>query len=191
MQKLEEQTLSSDEEARESLALIEAALYVAGRPLNLRTLASITKMSSTKLKPLISMLVDDYSKCDRALELIELDDGRFVLQIKSKYVPLVRRLAMRPLLTIGPLKTLAYIAFRQPVLQSNVVRVRGSQAYAHIRDLRSLGLIKTERSGRSRFIRTTEVFADYFNLSHEPRLMKRQLEEVFKALENQEDEPEA
>jgi len=191
MQKLEEQTLSSDEEARESLALIEAALYVAGRPLNLRMLASITKMSSTKLKPLISMLVDDYSKCDRALELIELDDGRFVLQIKSKYVPLVRRLAMRPLLTIGPLKTLAYIAFRQPVLQSNVVRVRGSQAYAHIRDLRSLGLIKTERSGRSRFIRTTEVFADYFNLSHEPRLMKRQLEEVFKALENQEDEPEA
>jgi len=191
MQKLEEQTLFSDEESRESLALIEAALYVAGRPLNLRMLASITKMSSTKLKPLISMLVDDYSKCDRALELIELDDGRFVLQIKSKYVPLVRRLAMRPLLTIGPLKTLAYIAFRQPVLQSNVVRVRGSQAYAHIRDLRSLGLIKTERSGRSRFIRTTEVFADYFNLSHEPRLMKRQLEEVFKALENQEDEPEA
>jgi len=191
MQKLEEQTLSSDEEARESLALIEAALYVAGRPLNLRTLASITKMSSTKLKPLISMLVDDYSKRDRALELIELDDGRFVLQIKSKYVPLVRRLAMRPLLTIGPLKTLAYIAFRQPVLQSNVVLVRGSQGYAHIRDLRSLGLIKTERSGRSRFIRTTEVFADYFNLSHEPRLMKRQLEEVFKALENQEDEPEA
>jgi len=191
MQKLEEQTLSSDEEARESLALIEAALYVAGRPLNLRTLASITKMSSTKLKPLISMLVDDYSKRDRALELIELDDGRFVLQIKSKYVPLVRRLAMRPLLTIGPLKTLAYIAFRQPVLQSNVVLVRGSQGYAHIRDLRSLGLIKTERSGRSRFIRTTEVFADYFNLSHEPRLMKRQLEEVFKALENQEDESEA
>jgi len=191
MQKLEEQTLSSDEESRESLALIEAALYVAGRPLNLRTLASITKMSSTKLKPLISMLVDDYSKRDRALELIELDDGRFVLQIKSKYVPLVRRLAMRPLLTIGPLKTLAYIAFRQPVLQSNVVLVRGSQGYAHIRDLRSLGLIKTERSGRSRFIRTTEVFADYFNLSHEPRLMKRQLEEVFKALENQEDEPEA
>jgi len=191
MQKLEEQTLSSDEESRESLALIEAALYVAGRPLNLRMLASITKMSSTKLKPLISMLVDDYSKCDRALELIELDDGRFVLQIKSKYVPLVRRLAMKPLLTIGPLKTLAYIAFRQPVLQSNVVRVRGSQAYAHIRDLRRLGLIKTERSGRSRFIRTTEVFADYFDLSHEPRLMKRQLEEVFKALENQEDEPEA
>ena len=191
MQKLEEQTLSSDEESRESLALIEAALYVAGRPLNLRMLASITKMSSTKLKPLISMLVDDYSKCDRALELIELDDGRFVLQIKSKYVPLVRRLAMRPLLTIGPLKTLAYIAFRQPVLQSNVVLVRGSQGYAHIRDLRSLGLIKTERSGRSRFIRTTEVFADYFNLSHEPRLMKRQLEEVFKALENQEDESEA
>jgi segregation and condensation protein B len=191
MRKLEEQTLSSDEEARESLALIEAALYVAGRPLNLRTLASITKMSSTKLKPLISMLVDDYSKCGRALELIELDDGRFVLQIKSKYVPLVRRLAMKPLLTVGPLKTLAYIAFRQPVLQSNVVLVRGSQAYAHIRDLRSLGLIKTERSGRSRFIRTTEVFADYFNLSHEPRLMKRQLEEVFKALENQEDGSEA
>jgi segregation and condensation protein B len=98
---------------------------------------------------------------------------------------------MRPLLTIGPLKTLAYIAFRQPVLQSNVVLVRGSQAYAHIRGLRSLGLIKTERSGRSRFVRTTEVFADYFNLNHEPRMMKRQLEDIFKALEKQEEESQA
>lgn len=188
---MEDQTLCINEEARESLALIEAALYVAGRPLSLRTLASIAKTSSTKLKPLISMLVDDYSKHNGALDLVELDDGRFVLQLKSKYVPLVRRLAIKPLLTTGPLKTLAYVAFRQPILQSNVVLVRGSQAYAHIRDLRSLGLVKTERSGRSRFVRTTEVFADYFNLSHEPRLMKRQLEEVFKALENQEDEPEA
>lgn len=171
----------------EEYALVEAALYVAGRPLTLRTLASIARTSMKKTRNIIDSLSEDYSKRKGALEFIELNDGRVVLQLKSKYVSSVQRLAMRPLLTIGPLKTLAYIAFRQPILQSDVVEVRGSHVYNHIRNLKSLHLVTAERRGRSYLLKTTDIFADYFSLSHDPRQMKRQLEKMFKALENQEE----
>jgi len=165
---------------KEKLALMEAALYVSGRPLALKLLGSIVgSKSRKKVLDLAKMLVRKYSEDDGALELVELDDDRFVLQLKSKYVPFVKKLAMRPLLTAGPLRTLAYIAFRQPISQSEVADVRGSQAYNHIKDLDAMGLILAEKSGRTKILRTSDVFTDYFNLSRDIRIMKRQLSDFF------------
>lgn len=167
---------------KEVLALLEAALYVSGRPLDARTLGSIMKIrSKKKIQSLARTLIAEYSKRDGSLELMELDDGRFVLQLKPQYVSSVKRLVMRPLLSSGPLKTLAYIAYRQPVAQAHVVAVRGSQAYIHIHDLKGLGLLTTENLGKTKLLRTTEVFADYFNLSRDLRLMKHQLKALFDA----------
>jgi segregation and condensation protein B len=166
---------------RQDLALLEAALYVAGRPLDLKTLCSILRTRSTaKIKRLAIILSEDYKARDTALEVLELADERFVLQLKPKFTPYVRRLAIRPLLSSGPLKTLSYIAFRQPVSQVHVIAVRGSHAYGHVKQLEELGLIVRERVRRGSVIKTTESFADYFGLSHDTRMMKRQLKDVFK-----------
>ncbi|MGQ9565147.1 MAG: SMC-Scp complex subunit ScpB [Candidatus Bathyarchaeales archaeon] len=173
-----------EEKQKRDLALLEAALYVAGRPLDLKTLCSVLKTrSEEKVKRLAKILADEYKARNTALEVLELADKRFVLQLKPDFTPQVRRLAIRPLLSTGPLKTLAYIAFRQPVPQVRVIQVRGTHAYGHIKQLEELGLIARERVRRGMVIRTTEVFADYFGLSHDVRLMKRQLGEVFKGYE--------
>lgn len=169
-------------EDKEARALLEAALYVSGRPLDVKTLGSVVKMRSKKRVQILARgLVEEYSKRGGSMELMELDDGRFVLQLKPQYVSFVKRLVMRPLLSSGPLKTLAYIAYRQPVIQAQVVAVRGSQAYVHIRELKGLGLLTTEKLGKTKILRTTEVFADYFNLSRDLRLMKHQLKALFDA----------
>ncbi|MEM2101995.1 MAG: SMC-Scp complex subunit ScpB [Candidatus Bathyarchaeia archaeon] len=173
-----------EEKQKRDLALLEAALYVAGRPLDLKTLCSVLKTrSEEKVKRLAKVLADEYKARNTSLEILELADKRFVLQLKPEFTPQVRRLAIRPLLSTGPLKTLAYIAFRQPVPQARVIAVRGSHAYGHVKQLEELGLIVRERVKRGMMIRTTEVFADYFGLSHDVRLMKRQLGEVFKGYE--------
>ena len=167
-------------EEKRDLALLEAALYVAGRPLDLKTLASVMKTrSKKKVERLAGMLMQDYKSRDTALEILELEDERFVLQLKAEYTPEVRRLAMRPLLSLGPLKTLSYIAYRQPVTQAQVIDVRGHHAYSHLKQLEDLGLISRERAGRTRVLRTTEFFADYFGLSHELKAMKQQLKSIF------------
>ncbi|MFQ6086568.1 MAG: SMC-Scp complex subunit ScpB [Candidatus Bathyarchaeia archaeon] len=164
------------------LALLEAALYVAGRPLDLKTLASVLKTrSKNKTRRLARKLVEEYRNRDTALEILELEDERFVLQLKAEYTPKVRRLALRPLLSAGPLKTLSYIAYRQPVPQSHVIEVRGHHAYPHLKQLEDLGLITREKTGRTKIIRTTEFFADYFSLSHDLRTLKQQLKGIFES----------
>ena len=163
-----------------TMALIEAALYVSGRPLDIKTLSSVVgTRSRKKARTLVRMLSKDYSERDGALELVELNNDRFVLQLKSQYVPQVKRFSIRPLLSAGPLKTLSYIAYHQPVMQSRVAIVRGSHVYKHVRELKRMGLIATEKLGKTKIIRTTDVFADYFNLSRDHRFMKRQLKALF------------
>jgi len=179
--------LLSEEKLKRDSALLEAALYVAGRPLDLKSLGSIIRTrSKRKVQRLVSILMEEYKNRETALEILELEDKRFVLQLKAEYSPQVQRLAIRPLLSKGPLKTLSYIAYRQPVLQPQVVDLRGHHAYGHLRQLESMGLISRERVGRTRLLRTTGFFADYFGLSHDLRTMKRQLKRVFEDFEKTE-----
>ena len=177
--------VEKSKDTEEILALLEAALYVAGRPLDLQTLGSVIRIrSKKKIQDFSRTLTQKYLNRGGPLELIELDDGRFVLQLKPKYVQSVRRLSMRPLLSQSPLKTLSFIAYKQPVTQAHIVAVRGSQSYVHIKELRNLRLIKTEKLGKTKIIKTTDVFADYFNLSHDTRLMKRQLKGLFNSVDD-------
>ena len=181
--------LLEEQRQKRDLALLEAALYVAGRPLDLKTLCSVLRTrSKTKVRRLAKMLAQEYKVRNTALEVLKLADERFVLQLKAEFAPRVRRLAIRPLLSAGPLKTLAYVAFRQPVSQSRVIAVRGSHAYGHLKQLEEFGLVSRERMKRGRVVRTTGFFADYFGFSHDVRLMKRQLKDVFKDYEEKDSE---
>jgi len=174
----------SDEQKKEKrnrqLALLEAGLYVAGRPLDLKTLAGVVGTRSKKnVRKIAKTLVDDYKNRETALEILELEGERFVMQLKADYTGKVRKLATRPLLSTGPLKTLSYIAFRQPILQNQVIDVRGNHAYGHLKQLEEMELIAREGVGKKRTLRTTTFFADFFGLSHDLRTMKRQLKTVF------------
>ncbi len=162
------------------LVLLEAALYVAGRPLDLRELASVLKTRSKKrVQRTAQKLVELYITRETALEILPLEEDRYVMQLKAEYTPEVRRLSLRPMLSVGPLKTLSYIAYRQPLPQKQVIDVRGQHAYGHVKQLEDLNLISRERAGRSRLLRTTAFFADYFGLSHDLKTMKQQLKTIF------------
>jgi segregation and condensation protein B len=166
----------------DDLVMIEAALYVAGHPLDMNELCSVLKTrSKTRTRKVIDKLTQDYLNRTTALEIIELKDERFVMQLKSNFTSHVKKFVNRPLLSIGPLKTLSYIAYRQPVAQKRVVDVRGHHAYGHIKELKDMGLIASQRSGRSMLLRTTEYFSDYFGLSQDTSSMKRELKHVFES----------
>jgi segregation and condensation protein B len=165
--------------------LIEAALYVTGKPLDIGVLGSILNLrSEEKIRKLATVLKEKYAQHPGALEVLELSDGRYVMQLRPGYSKSVKRLATRQLLTPGPLKTLSYIALRQPVAQSHVVKVRGNLAYGHVKQLRDMGLISEEKLGRSKVLRTTASFCDYFNLSQDSRLMKKQIQQIIEEMKS-------
>ena len=81
---MEKEQESSDdlkqERFRRQLALLEAGLYVAGRPLDLKTLGSVTRTrSKRKVRKLAKALVENYRNRDTALEVLELEGERFVM----------------------------------------------------------------------------------------------------------------
>ena len=169
----------------DDLSMVEAALYVAGRPLDLNELCSVLKTrSKNRARRTMKTLMQQYICRNTALEILELKDERYVLQIKADFTPFVKKFVNRPLLSLGPLKTLSYIAYRQPVSQKRVIDVRGRHAYTHVRTLKEMGLIGSERNGRSSVLRTTEYFADYFGLSPDTASMKRELKHVFEEFPN-------
>ena len=169
-------------EGGDELAVIEAALYVAGRPLDLQALCSVSGIGSRRrVYELARKLAGEYRSRGGALELLELPERRFVLQLKAQYVPYVRKLSIKPLLSQGPLKTLSFIALNQPVPQVQAAIVRGGQVYEHIRLLERMRLVASKPSGRTKLLTTTEAFADYFRLSHDLKTMKRQFRSMLEA----------
>jgi segregation and condensation protein B len=175
-----DQTIQSGEQSLKKIAMIEAALYVTGRPMDLKTLGTLLGLrSEDKVREFGRQLKEKYMKDDCALEILELSDGRFVMQLRPQFAPHVKRLATRQLLTPGPMRTLSFIAIRQPVTQSYLAKVRGNLTYSHVKQLQEIGLVAEEKLGRTKILRTTPNFADYFNLSQDMPTMKRQLEKIF------------
>jgi segregation and condensation protein B len=169
-----------NERKNHHLALLEAALYVAGRPLDLNELCQVVGSRSKKrTQTYIETLMKQYSTRNTALELLALKNERYVLQVKAEFTHLIKKLVNRPLLSSGPLKTLSYIAYRQPISQKRVIEVRGQHAYGHVKVLKDMGLIFSERSGRTLALKTTDYFSDYFGLTTDTSLMKKDLKKIF------------
>jgi len=163
---------------------LEAALYSAGRPLTLDEIKPVLRTKSDKVSNSIIMkLRVRYLKRGGALEIVVLNDGRVSMQLIERYDNLVKQYNNKPLLKLGPLKTLSYIAFHQPVDQRQVIIDRGSHVYAHIRMMENMGLITRQRTeDRSYLISTTPFYSDYFGFSHNPERSKLQLKQIFRDL---------
>ena len=154
---------------------IEAALYLAGRPVQLTELAQVTEVDSTIISSLIKDLQEKYRQFFSCFEIVELPGKKFVFQVKSDVGQLVKDITLQPILSIAELRTLAMIAYQQPILQSNVVKIRGQQSYSHIKALIRNGFVKAERKQQTLELRTTPMFSDYFGLSHDQGVLKRPL----------------
>ena len=163
---------------------LEAALYSAGRPLTVEELLPVLGTKSDRVvAKIVHVLYHKYRLRDCALEVVILDDGRVEMKLKPSYKEMVQHFNKKPLLKLGPLKTLSYIAFHQPVLQKLVIEARGSHIYGHLRQMESMGLINRERTeDRSYMITTTSFYGDYFGFSHHPERSKIQLKQIFREL---------
>jgi segregation and condensation protein B len=160
----------------EKKALIEAALYAAGRPLSIEDLDRVSKAGGkAETESLLEDLIKEYKERQSALEIVEASRGRFALQLRPEYSARVSRLSPGGLLSLGTLKTLALIALRQPIRQSELVGIRGGHSYEHVHRLEGLGFIMKEPSGKSTKLTTTKMFAEYFGFDEDLARLKVQL----------------
>jgi len=160
----------------EATARIEAALYSSGRPLRIENIvrASGTE-SKTKTLELLETIMKKTKTAFKALEIVILPDGSYVMQLKPEYSSTVKRYASKPVLPNATLKTLSYIAYMQPISSKQLVETRGSGVYSHLKELRQLDYISHQNVGRMKIYTTTEKFQKYFGIQGDTEDLKQRL----------------
>lgn len=160
--------------------IIEAALFAAGSALSLEKLTKISGKPKKAVLLALKELMKAYSSRISALEIINLGD-RYVMQVKPEYAELMQEVAPKEL-SSPKLRTLSIIAYHQPLLQSDLINIRGSGAYDHIKDLIKRGFVESIPCGKSRQLSTTSLFADYFGLmKNDPKAIKEKILELLKS----------
>ncbi len=127
-------------------------------------MAELTQESLGSIEEAFISLMASYAQRDTALEIQELK-GKYSLQLRPGLGGLVQNLLPVDLST-ATLRTLATIALKKRILQSDLVDLRGSGAYDHIKELVEQNFVERKRQteGRSYWITLSEKFHRTFSV---------------------------
>lgn len=151
---------------------IEAILYLKGQPLSLTEIVELAGCDRTSAEDALIELMGDYAHRDSALEVVETPTG-FSLQLRGTFEDLLQNL-VPPELGTGLLRTLAAIALKNPILQTDLIDLRGSSAYQQVQELVELGFVRKRRQaeGRSYWLEVTDKFHQYFEIEQLSQILK-------------------
>lgn len=145
-------------------ALVEAALFLADRPLSVAELAQKLGLEEHVVLRVLAQLAEELEEPDRGLELGQ-EGGGYVLRVKAELAERVRPFAPHQDLSEPVLRTLAVIIAKAPVLQSEVVKIRGQRAYEHIRELLLRGFVSAKEEGTTKVLNVTDDLLRYFGVA--------------------------
>ena len=157
--------------ARSLKQKVEAVLYLKGQPMTLAAIAVALGCESEDAEMGLIDLISEYAHRDSALEIVETDAG-FALRLRSEFEDLVNKLIPVDL-GRGALRTLAAIALKKNIVQSELIELRGAGAYQHVQELVEQGFIKKKRQveGRSSVLQVTAKFHQYFEIDELTKLI--------------------
>jgi segregation and condensation protein B len=150
---------------------VEAVLYLKGKPMNLAAIADALGCEAEDAEMGLIDLISEYAHRDSALEIVETDMG-FSLRLRSEFEDLVNKLIPVDL-GRGTLRTLAAIALKKNIVQSELIELRGAGAYQHVQELVEQGFVKKKRQaeGRSSVLHVTNKFHQYFEIDELTKLI--------------------
>src|SRR3989344_6662237 len=161
-----------DLKEKESIQKLEAVLFVAGKFLSLAEIVAATDLNPLIVKHLLVKLRDRYETVDSALELVNKED-LWKMDVKDDFAHIATRLATgAEEFTKGEQETLAIIAYKQPIKQSVVIKIRGNKAYEHIRKYFEMGLINKKKSGHTSELTLSDSFYEYFSVNRGEELAR-------------------
>ncbi|SRR3990167_1034941 len=159
---------------KEDMRRLEAVFFVSGRFLSMQELITLSDLNPIIIKELIEKIQERYETSDSAIEIVE-KNGLWKMDVKKEYSDIINRLATGSSeFSKSEQETLAIIAYKQPMKQSVLVKIRSNKAYEHIKKFLDLGLIKKKRVGRTYELSLNDDFYDYFNLQENSFKLKEQ-----------------
>lgn len=176
---------------------VEAILFTTGKFMSPQEIAGFCDIGSADIiKELVEELKKEYETKEGSLSVFE-ENGKYKLSIKKKYNYLTTKLLDVTEMDKPTQETLAVIAYKQPAIQADIIRIRGNKAYDHVEKLKELGFVTSDKYGRTRLLKLTQKFFDYFDLVEDQlkekfsnlAKLEEQTKELEKVLEEQPNKP--
>jgi segregation and condensation protein B len=150
--------------------IIESLLFISDNPVDIRALKQVMPDTDAKdIRLAIAELMGEYEERQGGFLLYEVAGG-FQFRTRPEYKDWIKKL-VKPVpvrLSRASLETLAIIAYHQPIIRSDVEKIRGVDSGAIIRSLLERKLIrilgKKEIPARPMIYATTRRFLEIFNL---------------------------
>ncbi len=156
---------------QEATTAVEALLFASPSPLTESQLASLTGRDKRHIPLIIDKLNLNYLEWGRSFRIERFGDSYrfYTLQEYDKYVSRLADLPRPIRLSRAALEVMAIIAYRQPVVKSEIEKIRGIDSDGVIRTLLERGLIavsgKSDAPGRPLLYSTTLEFLEFFGIS--------------------------
>lgn len=150
-----------DAHAQEAERKVEAALFIAGKFMTVTELVALTDVNPLLLKRILSDLTEAYASS--GIRVVRQGD-LWKMDVAPDYATLVNKLATgNSEFTKAEQETLAIIAYKQPMKQSVLIKIRGNKAYDHIKRFVAMGLLVKKKMGHTNELSLSDQFHEYFH----------------------------
>ncbi|MBT7706062.1 SMC-Scp complex subunit ScpB [archaeon] len=151
----------------EAIKKVEASLFVAGRFLNMQELIMLTDLNPIMIREILSKLEKKYSI---GVINVVTRNNAYKMDVAPEYHYLINKLATGSVeFTKSEQETLAVIAYKQPIKQSVIIKIRGNKSYDHVKKFRDLGLVVAKPEGHTLVLSLSEEFYEYFNVQEKEK----------------------
>ncbi len=152
-----------EEAEKENIKKVEAALFISGKFLSLQELVALTDINPILLRKILEDLQEKYK--ESGIEIIK-NQEMYKMDVTAEHASMINRLATGSSeFSKAEQETLAIIAYKQPMKQSVLIKIRGNKAYDHINNFVQLSLINKKRAGHTYELTINDNFYDYFHLN--------------------------
>ncbi|RMF55521.1 SMC-Scp complex subunit ScpB [Candidatus Woesearchaeota archaeon] len=166
---------------------VEALLFAVGKKISIDEIMRICDLSHEETRKALEELKKDYDERESPLMIVQ--EGKdWKLTVREKYLDIVHKVVADVELRKSVTETLAVIAWKSPVLQSEVIKVRTNKAYEDIKELEDAGFITKTKKGRSFLLKVTDKFYEYFDVKGKDDIKKMFEQVEDKAKESEEHE---
>ena len=142
---------------------LEALLFSSGRKMSIGELSKLARAREDEVQSSLEEMKKENSGKDSSTMLV--NEGNFwKLAVREQFLSLVRNIVTETELSKTIMETLAVIAFKYPLKQSELIKIRTNKAYDHLKELEEMGYITRQKHGRTNLIKLTQKFFEYFDL---------------------------
>lgn len=155
---------------QDPVGVIEALIFVSGEPLSVGRIQEVTSLSESEVRSALDVIKARQDEEGRGFELVQVAGQQYQFRTKAQFGECICELkANRPRrLSPAALETLAIIAYRQPIVRSDIEKLRGVDATPTVKTLLERKLIKIvghkQTVGQPALYGTTDEFLKLFGL---------------------------